>query len=61
MLDLLADFKGKLRVDILELDLVLAGGDPCDLGIKYGKAWAAVGNLLPQLERVFVIRKRNII
>ena len=60
LLDLLADFKGKLRVDILELDLVLAGGDPCDLGIKYGKAWAALGNLWPRLEEFLVIKKRDV-
>ena len=39
---------------------VMAGGDPCDLALSYGKAWTAVGNLMPLLERVFVIRKRNI-
>ena len=58
--DFLGEFRRKLRVDRLELKLILAGGDPATLGINYGKAWAAVGNLMPQLERVFVIRKRNI-
>ena len=38
----------------------MAGGDPCDLAINYGKAWAAVGNLMPALERWFVIKKRNV-
>ena len=59
-LDLLNDFRRKLRVNRLEVKLVMAGGDPCDLAINYGKAWAAVGNLMPQLERVFVIQQRNI-
>lgn len=59
-LDLLNDFRRKLRVDVLELKLILAGGDPCDLAVNYGRAWAAVGNLMPQLERFLVIRKRDI-
>ena len=28
--------------------------------MNYGRAWAAVGNLMPRLERLFVIKKRNI-
>ena len=38
----------------------MAGGDPADLAINYGKAWAAVGNLWPRLETWFVIKKRNV-
>ena len=59
-LDLLNDFRRKLRVNRLEVKLVMAGGDPCDLAMNYGKAWTAVGNLLPRLEKVFVIKKRDI-
>lgn len=59
-LDLLRDFRRKLRVNRLELKLIMAGGDPCDLAQNYGKAWAAVGGLMPQLERIFVIKKRDI-
>lgn len=54
------DFRRKLRVKRLEVKLIMAGGDPCDLAVNYGKAWAAVGNLMPHLERVFVIKKRDI-
>ena len=59
-LNFLGDFRRKLRVNCLELKLILAGGDPCDLAVNYGKAWAAVGNLMPQLERLFVIKKRDV-
>ena len=59
-LDFLGEFRRKLRLDKLELKLILGGGDPDDLAVNYGKAWAAVGNLMPQLERIFVIRKRDI-
>ena len=59
-MDFLGSFRKKLRVRCLQLDLVMAGDDPCDLAVNYGKAWAAVGNLMPLLEQVFVIRKRNV-
>ena len=59
-LDMLGAFRRRLRVNMLELKLVMAGDDPCDLAVNYGRAWAAVGNLMPRLERIFVIKKRNI-
>lgn len=58
--ELLTDFRKKLRVDRLEFKLVLAGGDPADLALNYGKAWAALGNLWPRLESLFVIKKRDV-
>ena len=60
VLKFLDGFRRKLRVNVLELKLIMAADDPCDLATNYGRAWAAVGNLMPQLERVFVIKKRNI-
>lgn len=59
-LQFLGDFRRKLRLDNLYLRLILAGDDPCDLAVNYGRIWAAVGNLMPQLERLFVIKKRDI-
>ncbi len=60
-LDFLGDFFGrKLRVNCLELKLTMAGGDPCDLAVNYGRAWAAIGNLWPRLERMMVIKKRDV-
>ena len=59
-LDLLNEFRRKLRVDDLYLRLILASDDPCDLAVNYGRAWAALGNLMPQLEKLFVIKKRNV-
>ncbi len=57
--EFLKDTKGKLRVKRLEMKLILAGQDPCDLAVNYGKAWAALGNLIPLLEHHFVIKKRD--
>ena len=59
-LDMLGAFRRRLRLNRLELKLIMAADDPCDLAVNYGRAWAAVGNLMPRLERVFVIQKRNI-
>ncbi len=59
-LDLLNAFRRKLRVNRLELKLIMAADDPCDLAVNYGRAWAAVGNLMPLLERCFVIKKRDV-
>jgi hypothetical protein len=59
-LDLLGDFRRKLRINRLELNLIMAADDPCDLAVNYGRGWAALGNLVPLLERAFVIKKRDI-
>lgn len=59
-LDFLGDFRRKLRVRELYLRLILASSDPCDLAVNYGRTWTAIGNLMPQLERLFVIKKRDV-
>lgn len=59
-LNFLNAFRKKLRIRRLEMKLIMAGDDPCDLAINYGRAWAALGNLMPQLERCFVIKKRDL-
>ena len=58
--DFLGQFRRKIRINDLELRLTLAGDDPADLAVNYGRAWIALGNLLPQLERLFVIKNRNL-
>lgn len=60
VLDMLGAFRRKLRLNMLELKIIMAADDPCDLAVNYGRAWAAVGNLMPQLEKLFVIKKRNV-
>ena len=59
-IEFLGKLRRKIRVKYLELNLVMAGEDPCDLALNYGRAWAGVGNVMPLLEQVFVIKKRNI-
>lgn len=60
VLDLLSELKVKMRVKRLDCCLILAGTDPCDLAVNYGRAWTAIGNLMPLLERWFKIKKRNV-
>ncbi len=60
IIEFLGEFRRKIRVNNLILNIVLAGDDPANLAVNYGRAWAALGNLMPQLERLFVIRKRDL-
>ena len=60
-LKFVGEFFGKtLHIDVLYLKLTMAGGDPADLGINYGRAWAALGNLWPHIDKLFTIKKRDI-
>lgn len=60
IIELLAELRRKLRVKRLVFKVILAGDDPCDLAVNYGKAWTALGNLMPRLEQFLVIRKRDL-
>ena len=59
-LDLLNDLRRKLRVDHLKLHLTMAGDDPCDLAVNYGRMNASLATLIAQLERFLVIKKRDV-
>ena len=56
----LGEFRRKILVKRLDLKVMLAGDDPADLAVNYGRAWVALGSLTPQLNRLFRIRKQNI-
>ena len=60
VLDFLEQLRRKVRVKDLELKVILAGDDPCNLAVNYGRAWAALGSLMPQLDRFLSIRKKNV-
>ena len=60
VLDFLSAFGRKLRVNHLNLRLILGGSDPSDIALNYGKGWAVLGNLMPLLEKAFVIQKRDL-
>ncbi len=59
--DTLGDLRRKLRVDELTLYVRIGGSDdPAKAAMGYGRAWAAIGAITPGLERLFVIKKRDI-
>ena len=60
-LNFVGEFFGKtLHIDVLYLKFTMAGGDPCDLALNYGRAWAAVGTLWSKLDEWMTIKKRDI-
>ena len=60
LLDFLSAFRRKLRVPHLELKLILGGGDPSDVAYNYGRGWVVLGNLMPLLDSVLYIKKRDL-
>ncbi len=60
VLNFLNDLRRRIRINCLELKLILGGTDPCDLSVNYGRAWTVLGSLMPPLSRAFVIKKRNL-
>ena len=56
----LGEFRRRILVKRLEFKIILAGEDPANLAINYGRACAAVGNIIPRVARLFHIKKRNI-
>lgn len=60
VMDMLSALVGRLRVNYLQVHLILAGDDPADLAINYGRAQAAGATLLAQLNRFLVIKKQDV-
>ena len=50
----------RLLVRRLEFWVKLGGDDPCDLAIRYGRAWACLGALQPLLDRALRIRRKDV-
>lgn len=60
LLDFLKDLRRKIRVRNMELHVTMAGEDPCDLAVNYGRMNIAMAGLLAQLDRFFVIKKQSV-
>ena len=54
-LEAAGQFRRKLRVDTLELELRLGGDDPCEVAGRYGWANAALGAIWGPLQAAFQI------
>ena len=60
VLDLLNRLRSKLVIRRLDFLLILAGDDPCDLALQYGRSQGVLSAFMAQLENGFHIRKRNV-
>ena len=49
----------QIRINKLDLKLILANDDPCDLAVQYGRVWAVAADLQALLNRVFKVKKQN--
>lgn len=60
VLSILSDLHKKVHVRLLEVKVTLTDEDPCELAIRYGRACSAVGGIMPILERVCLIKERDV-
>ncbi len=60
LLEALGSFRRKLVITHLDLCAWFGGEDPYKTALNYGRAWAAIGCLIPVLESTFTIKHRNI-
>lgn len=58
--DLIHDLTGKIYIDRLYLNIILASDDAAKTGIMLGGAFSLSGMLLPILEQSFCIRQKSI-
>ncbi len=54
---LLGKLRRKLLIRELTLHAIFGGSDPA---LNYGRAWAAIGTVMPVLEQLFRIRKHDV-
>lgn len=61
-LELLGKLWRKLHLEELTLHLTIAAGDgdPADTALRYGRAWAAVGAMIPLIENALIVHKRDV-
>lgn len=50
----------RLTVGILMLHYTVAGDDPCDTALQYGRVSAAVGVLLPEICNIFRVKRKDV-
>lgn len=60
LLEVLGRFRRRLVVKTLTLHAVFGGDDPADAALNYGRAWAAIGVVMPLMEQCFTIRRRDV-
>lgn len=60
VLDAVVQFHRRLSIELLEIDFTAASSDPAKAAMTYGYANAAVGMVVPVLERSFNVKQRRI-
>ena len=50
----------KLLLRKLKLHAVFGGSDPADAALNYGRAWAAIGLVMPLFDAGFRIKERDV-
>lgn len=58
--ELLNGLRRKLVLRELTFLAYFGGEEPDDRALNYGRAWAAIGGVMPMLEQAFTIRKRDV-
>ena len=56
VLETVGKFRRKLRVDQLEMELIICNPDPADAAIQYGQANALLGSLWQPVTRAFHVK-----
>lgn len=56
VLETVGKFRRKLRVDQLEMELIICDPDPADAAIRYGQANALLGSLWQPMTRAFHVK-----
>lgn len=59
-LEILGRLRKKLLLRKLKLHAVFGGSDPADAALNYGRAWAAIGLVMPLFDAGFRIKERDV-
>ncbi|MBQ1264179.1 MAG: hypothetical protein IIY04_02035 [Oscillospiraceae bacterium] len=60
LLELLGDLRRKLRAENVQVYITTGGADAAKCAVNYGNAWMYIGALTPLLDRLLVIKQRDI-
>ena len=60
LLEAVGEFRRKVRIDHIDLELTVAAGDPAAAAIAYGSANALLGMIWPLIENNFNVKDRSL-
>lgn len=59
-LEILGKLRRKILIRTLKLHAVFGGDDAADCALNYGRAWAAIGAVMPLVDACFRIKHRDV-